>query len=141
MIYLACDHRGFYRKEEIKRFLVENQLEFVDVGAREFDPNDDEVDFVNEACSKLRTGDKLIAICGSGVMVDIAANKNKGVRACLAFGEDQVRMARNDDDVNALCLAADFFNFEETVNFVKIFLNTNFSNEERFVRRIKKLWI
>ena len=142
MIYLASDHRGMLRKEEIKKLLDELKLEHYDCGNMMFDPNDDEVDFVNKACQRMeadQADSKGILFCGSGVMVDIAANRYPQVRACLAFSKKQVEMGRHDDDCNALCIAADFFNLQDTTTFVKAFLKTEFSGDERFVRRINKL--
>lgn len=139
MIYLASDHRGMVRKEEIKKFLDEIKEEYQDCGNLILDPEDDEVDFVNKACEKITDSDRGIFFCGSGVMIDIAANRYPQVRACLAFEKKQVEMARNDDNVNVLCIAANFFDLEETKTFIKAFLKTEFSKEEKFERRINKL--
>ncbi len=142
MIYLASDHRGMIRKEEVKKILDDLKEEHFDCGNMMLDPNDDEVDFVNKACEKMeadQSNPRGIFFCGSGVMVDIAANRYSQIRACLAFDKKQVESARNDDDVNVLCVAANYFSLEETKMFVKAFLKTEFSGEERFVRRISKL--
>lgn len=134
------------RKEEIKKFLDEMQESYQDCGNLIMDPEDDEVDFVNKGCQRMeadladhKENIRGIFFCGSGVMVDIAANRYNGIRACLAFDKRQVEMARNDDDCNVLCIAANFFDLEETKIFVKAFLKTGFSKEERFERRIEKL--
>lgn len=130
------------RKEEVKKFLDELGQDFYDYGNLMLDPQDDAVDFVNRACAKMMEdteNPRGIFFCGSGVMVDIAANRFPQVRSCLAFDKKQVESARNDDDVNALCIAANYFSLEETKVFIKAFLNTEFSGEERFVRRIGKL--
>lgn len=142
MIYLASDHRGMIRKEEVKKFLDEIKEDHFDCGNHMMDPNDDEVDYVNKACEKMAEdpeNSKGMFFCGSGVMVDIAGNRYSHVRAVLAFDKKQVEAARNDDNVNALCIAANFFSLEETKMFIKAFLKTEFSGEERFVRRIGKL--
>lgn len=139
MIYLASDHRGFLRKEEIKNWLKEEGHEVVDLGATELNPEDDEVDFVILAAEKIGEQDRGLFFCGSGVMVDVAANKFPHLRSCLAFDTSQVKEARNDDDVNVLAIAADFLDLESTKQLVEIFLATPFSNEERFTRRLAKL--
>lgn len=142
MVYLASDHRGMVRKEKIKELLDELKEEYFDSGNLMFDPEDDEVDFVNKGCQQMeadKADPKGIFFCGSGVMVDIAANKYPEIRACLAFDKKQVEMARHDDDVNVLCVAADFFDLEETKIFIKAFLKSKFSGDERFKRRIEKL--
>lgn len=146
MIYLASDHRGMIRKEEIKKFLDELKEAYQDCGNLILDPEDDEVDFVNKGCERMeadiadhKENARGIFFCGSGVMVDIAANRYPNVRSCLGFHKKQVEMARNDDDCNVLCIAANFFDLEETKVFVKSFLKTGFSGEEKYKRRIGKL--
>lgn len=139
MVFLASDHRGFIRKEEIKKYLAELGHEVVDLGNKELDPDDDEVDFVKMAVREIGESDRGIFFCGSGVMVDMAANRNHQIRSCLGFDEKQVAEARNDDDVNVLAIAADFMDLEKTKKLVEIFLNTSFSGEERYKRRLEKL--
>lgn len=139
MIYLAADHRGFLRKEEIKKFLEEIAQPFIDVGNHLLDETDDEVDFVKKAASKITADDFGIFFCGSGVMVDIAANRFPAVRSCLGINAKQVAAARNDDNVNVLCIASDFVSAEESKTMTEIFLNTPASSEERFKRRLEKL--
>ena len=57
--------------------------------------------------------DRGVVICGSGVGVDVVANKFRGVRVALVASPDQAFVSRNDDDTNVLALAADFLD-EET---------------------------
>lgn len=120
--------------------------EYLDCGNLIYDPADDEVDYVNKGSERMETdmadhkeNVRGIFFCGSGVMVDVAANRYSNIRACLAINKRQVEMARHDDDVNVLCVAADFFNGEEVEQLVRTFLKTPFSEEERFMRRIGKL--
>ena len=134
------------RKEELKKVLDEMKEEYQDCGNLIYDPADDEVDFVNRGCQRIEadTVDHKestwgIFFCGSGVMVDVAANRFSRIRSVLGFAKKQVEMARHDDDVNVLCVAADFFDAEEVKKLVKTFLKTEFSGEERFRRRIAKL--
>lgn len=139
MIYLAADHRGFLRKEEIKKFLEEIAQPYIDVGNLTLDETDDEVDYVAAAAAKITPNDLGIFFCGSGAMVDIAANRFPHLRSCLGLNSKQVAAARNDDNVNVLCIASDFISLEETKTMVEIFLNTHFSGEERFLGRLEKL--
>jgi ribose 5-phosphate isomerase B len=71
--------------------------------------------------------------------MDFTANKFRGVRAFIGFNPEQVRLARNDDDVNILVLASDFMNEKEAKDIVEMFLDTPFEGQERFVRRINKI--
>lgn len=135
--YLGADHRGFRLKEEIKRWLKEWEVEYRDF-SEEFKQDDDYSQVAiktAEAVAQDKT--KGILICGSGVGVCMAANKVRGIRAGIGISERQVRKAREDDDVNVLCLAADYSEEEEVKKMVKSFLNTLFSSEERHIRRLK----
>lgn len=142
MIYIGSDHRGYNLKERVKVWLKQWNYEFEDLGAFEFDPEDDYPDFAKLVAEKVRENlnqNKGIVICGSGVGVDIVANKFKGIRCGLAINKDQIKMAKADDDINLLALASDFIKEEEVKEIIKIFLETKFSDEERYIRRIRKI--
>jgi len=147
-IYLGADHRGFPLKETLKQMLVNDGYDVVDCGATAPVPDDDYPDYahaVAEAVGKnpgagSESGDRGILVCGSGVGIDIAANKFHGIRSALTAFPDQIYAARHDDDVNVLALAADFTDAETAKKLVKVFLSTPFaSNEERYRRRIEKI--
>lgn len=142
-IYIGADHRGFAFKEDIKRSLAAEGREVVDVGAASLDPADDYPDFARAVAEKVASGGadaRGIAVCGSGFGVDIAANKFKGVRAALAMSPEHIRVGRHDDDVNVLCIAADFIAPEKVADIVRTFLDVPFqSDEARYARRLKKI--
>ena len=140
MIYLAADHRGFGLKEKVKLWLQEWNLEFEDLGNDHFDENDDYPDFATKAAERLgELGDLAILICGSGVGMDICANRYSQVRCGLGFSIGQVQAAREDDDINCLALAADYLDEEVVKGIVDTFLNTEFSRQENKIRRLQKL--
>lgn len=143
MIYIGADHRGFALKEVIKTFLKDKKIEFEDVGNLVYNPEDDYPDWalaVARAVAKdIGHSAKGIVICGSGVGVDIVANKVKGIRCGLGFDGKQVKMARENDDINCLALAADFIDEEKAENLIEIFLETPFSGEEKHKRRVEKI--
>lgn len=143
MIYIGADHRGYNLKEKIKTWLKDWGYEFEDLGNTKFDPEDDYPDYALAVArvivNNIEQGAKGIIICGSGVGVDIVANKVKGIRCGLGFTEEQVKMARKNDDINCLALAADFIDEEKAKNLIKIFLETPFSGEEKHKRRIEKI--
>lgn len=140
MIYIAADHRGFRLKEEIKKFLDEGLYEYRDLGAVTYNKEDDYPDFAFKL-GKTVTKDRGrgILICGSGAGASVAANKVKGIRAALCTLSRQVEAARNDDDINVLCLSADWVSLEDNEKIVTTFLNTFFSGEERHLRRLQKI--
>ena len=142
MIYLGADHRGFRLKEEIKKFLAEKNYQFEDMGNLAYDPNDDYTDFAKLVAKKVSEKpeeNKGILICGSGVGVDIVANKFKGVRSALADGVQTAKQSREHDDTNVLSLPADEVNFEIAKQIITVWLETPFSNGEKYKRRIGKI--
>lgn len=142
MIYLGADHRGYNLKEGIKKFLTESGHGFEDMGNFKHDPNDDYTDFAKLVAGKVSEKpdeNKGILICGSGVGVDITANKFKGVRSALADDIETAKQSRAHDDTNVLSLPADELNLELAKEIVNVWLATQFSNGEKYKRRIDKM--
>lgn len=139
MIYLASDHGGYELKENLKFEIRNLKLELEDCGNDYLNPKDDFVDFACKAADQIKSGDMGIFLCRNGVGVDIVANRYSHIRSVLGFDAKQVEKARMDDNVNVLCLPADYLSLEEAKELVKVFLETSFSNEERFQRRLEKL--
>jgi ribose 5-phosphate isomerase B len=140
MIYIGADHRGFNLKEALRDYMDEIGFEYEDLGAFELNPADDYPEFAKKVAEHIVTpDDRGIVICGSGVGVDEVANKVPGIRAGLAINKDQIRSARHDDDINVLALASDFTSEEDAKVILKIFLGTEFGNEEKYKRRIQEI--
>jgi len=142
LIYIGADHKGFQLKETLKKFLKEQGYEVIDVGNDHYDENDDYPDFaklVARAVSQDPLNRRGILICGSGIGMDIVANKFKGVRSALVSNPDQAYLSRNDDDTNILSLAADFLNEEQTKKILTTWLATPFSGKEIYQRRLQKI--
>ena len=131
-VYLGADHRGFKLKEELKTWFLENKISVKDLGAFEHNPDDDYPLFAQKVARnvagdlKKNLGVRGIVICGSGVGVNIVANKFNHIRSGLALNAKQVGQARKDDDINILAIPSDFVNEEEAKKIVKIFLKTPF---------------
>ncbi|TSC74637.1 MAG: ribose 5-phosphate isomerase B [Parcubacteria group bacterium Gr01-1014_44] len=145
MIYLGADHRGFQLKEKIKKWLSEWGYQYEDLGALEYEENDDYPDFataVGKAVAlSLSKGDSArgVLICGSGIGVAVAANKIKGIRAGTVAKPEQAQWAVDDEDLNVLGLSAKSLSDDEAQAIVKTFLGTKFSGAERHIRRINKI--
>ena len=140
-IYLGSDHRGFKLKEALKNWLKDLEIPTNDLGAFQINPEDDYPEIAKKVGVKV-AGEKSsrgILICGSGVGVDIAVNKIDGIRASLGKEPDQVAAGRRDDDMNVLVLASDFTTDIEAKEMVQVFLETEFSAKERFVRRLSEI--
>lgn len=142
-IYLASDHHGFKIKEDILKFLMQKNFDVVDLGDKELNPDDDYPIFAKKAVHALLTDEdsnsKAILLCGSGQGMCIAANRYKGIRAALCWNPKMAHVARNDDDVNVLCLSADHTSKEDIMDTTLTFLSTPFANAARFVRRINEI--
>lgn len=142
LIYIGADHRGLQLKEALKKSLKDQGYEVVDVGNDHYDENDDYPDFaklVARAVSQEPVNRRGILICGSGVGVDIVANKFKGVRSALVNNSDQAYLSRNDNNSNVLSLAADFLNEDDAKKILGTFLQTPFAGEGKFQRRLQKI--
>ncbi len=142
VIYIGADHRGFKLKESIRDFLKNKGYEVVDMGNIRYDENDDYVDFAKEVAKKVGLNpddSRGILVCGSGVGMDVAANKFRAVRSVLAISPDHVYEARHDDNVNVLSIAANFTNESDAQKIVGTFLETPFEKEERYQRRLNKI--
>lgn len=139
-IFIGADHNGFELKKDLIHFLNNNGYEVIDAGAYSFDETDDFNDSAL-AVAKSVAHDKEakgILICGSGHGMAIQANRIKGARAINAFDENSVRLSREHNDANIICLAANNSNLDFK-NLIQIFLNTNFDNKENHLRRIIRL--
>lgn len=141
MIYIGADHRGLELKENLKKFLSESGCDYEDMGPFEKVPDDDFVDYAASVARSVAADpqNRGIVMCRNGVGVNIAADKIAGIRAVLGFDAEQVRLARNDDDVNVLALPNDFVSQEKARELIRVFLETPFEGHERFMRRINKI--
>ena len=154
-IYIAADHAGFALKNELIPY-IENELGYsvVDAGARVLDPDDDYPDFVGFAAKSVAEvpGErKGIVIGGSGQGEAIAAKRFNGVRAVVYYGNvgsqtdasgenlDIISSSRIHNSANVLSLGARFISVEEAKKAVTDWLRTEFSAEERHLRRINKI--
>lgn len=144
-VYIGADHRGFELKQGLVAWLKEEKVEHEDVGALALVSDDDYVDYAAGVAQMVSDDAKAgrdsrgVLICGTGVGVDVVANKFTGVRSGLCYSKDQVKLARNDDDINVLSLAADYIPLKDAIDMVRTFLETSFSEEERHKRRIEKI--
>lgn len=142
MIYLGADHRGFELKGQIAKWLAGRGLEFEDLGAFVYDHDDDYFDYAFQVGVKVQEdpeGSRGIVICGSGVGVDIVANRFDKVRCGLGFAEDQVHAARREDNINVVAIGADNCGLEDAIKLIQKFLETDFVHSDRYQRRLDKL--
>jgi len=142
MIYLGADHRGYGLKEDVKKLLEQEKIEFQDLGNLKYDEEDDYPDFAKKVTEKISSNskkDKGILICGTGIGMSIAANKIKEVRAGLCLSSYMAKKAVEANDINILCLAADITDVGTSKKIIKQWLKAKFKNEERDKRRLSKI--
>jgi ribose 5-phosphate isomerase B len=140
-IGIAADHGGFESKQYLARMLREAHYEVVDFGDSQLKPDDDYPDFVVPLARAVSRGevDRGVAICGSGVGACIAANKVRGVRACLIHECFSAHQGVEDDDMNVICLGGHVVGNAVAWELVRTFLQARFSGAERHRRRLAKV--
>ena len=140
-VHLGSDHAGFELKTALVARLKELGHEPIDHGPHAFDAQDDYPPYVLGAAAGA-AGDpdsRGIVIGGSGNGEAIAANKVRGIRAALAFSEETARLGREHNNANVLSLGARMYPEADAIRFAEIFLSTDFTGEERHVRRLSML--
>jgi ribose 5-phosphate isomerase B len=140
-VYLGSDHAGFELKQHLVGWLTASDHEPVDCGALVYDAADDYPPFVLRAAERTAAdpGAFGVVIGGSGNGEAIAANKVKGIRAALAWNEDTATLARMHNDANVISIGARMHDLDTATRFVELFLDTEYSKEERHSRRIAML--
>ncbi|HHZ19457.1 MAG TPA: ribose 5-phosphate isomerase B [Firmicutes bacterium] len=138
-IGIACDHAGYYLKEEIVRFLQEKGHEVRDYGVYSTESVDypDQAYLVAEAVTKGEVQQGIL-ICGTGIGISIAANKVKGIRAALCHDVFSARMARQHNDSNILALGARVIGVGHALAIVEAYLEESFLGG-RHLERVKKI--
>jgi len=142
-IYIGADHQGFQRRTELITYLRQAGYDISDEGDKALQPEDDYPQFAGRVATAILVSEdsdpRGIILCGSGQGVCMAANRFKGIRACLGYDEATVHAARNDEDSNVLCLPAVWLTLEQTYHLVQTWLTTPFAEASRYKRRIKDL--
>lgn len=139
-IVLGSDHAGYELKKDLVLLIDRLGYKTIDVGTDSVDPVDypDYAEAVGKALID-RQADRGIVICGSGVGACIAVNKMPGIRAGLCHDTYSAHQGVEHDNINVLVLGARIIGVELAHDVVKTYLNAKFSNDERHVRRLKKL--
>lgn len=140
MIALGSDHGGFELKQEIIAYLKEKNLEFKDYGCESKESCDYPV-YAKKVANAIVGGecDRGILICGTGIGISITANKVKGIRAAVCHDTFSAQATREHNDANILAMGARVVGPGLALKIVETFLNTEFSNDERHIRRIEQM--
>ncbi len=141
MLFIGADHGGWNLKETIKKWLTQKKMEFEDVGAKVLVQDDDYPAFALTLAKKVaRAKTNMGILVGrSGIEMTFSADKIKGVRAALCSQLGQAITARAHNNCNVLTLGADFIEEEQALKIVDMFLKAEFSQEGRYLRRLKEV--
>lgn len=139
-IAIGCDHGALTLKNAIISHLEAQGYEVKDFGTNSLD-GCDYPDFAIPAAQAVASGecDKGIVLCTTGIGVSIAANKVKGIRCALLSDVVSARLTREHNDTNMMALGAGVVNQRLAFEIADIWLDTEFSHNERHQRRIDKV--
>ena len=139
-IVIGSDHAGVELKSFLKDFLQSAGYSVSDIGT-----------FSKESCDypdiaqtlanniKENPNNLGILICGTGIGMSIAVNRFNFIRGAVLYNNEVAKLAREHNDANVAILGARMFSKDENLEFLKTFLSSDFSNEERHKKRITKL--
>ena len=136
-IVIACDHAGYELKELLKKTLHDYQI--IDLGTNSTE-SVDYPDFGKAAAAEVaaRRAELGVVICGSGIGISIAANRNPKARCALCLTPEMAKLARQHNDANMLALAARLVAAEDNMAILQAFLKTDFESG-RHQKRVDKL--
>jgi ribose 5-phosphate isomerase B len=139
-IALGNDHAGLPIKAAVLDELRSLGHEVADLGTNET-KSVDFPDFAGRVGRALQNGEaeRGVLLCGSGVGVCIAANKMHGVRASIAHDTYSAHQGVEHDGMNVLCLGGRIIGDMLARELVRTFVNANFQEEDRFIRRVNKI--
>lgn len=138
-IAIGSDHRGYEAKRRIALHLRQMGHEVLDFGGDGHDSVDyPDIAFEVARAVSVRTAERGILLCGTGIGMCIAANKVAGVRAAPCHDSITAEMSRRHNDANVLCLSADLLGEELMERMLRIWLETPFDGG-RHARRVEKI--
>ena len=138
-IFISSDHAGFKLKELIKSFLDRKKIFYNDLGPQD-DNKVDYPDYAHKVAKKVKINKNHIGIlvCGSGMGMNIAANRHKNIRAAQCFNLKSTKLSRLHNDANIITLGSRLLSKNNALKFISVFLSTKFEGG-RHKKRIKKI--
>lgn len=139
-IAIGCDHGGINLKPFLIDYLTKKGIDYQDFGCFSKE-SVDYSDYAIPVCEAVKTGecDFGVLLCGTGIGMSIVANKIKGIRCGHCHDVFSAKMTRLHNDANVLAVGERVVGPGLFIEIVDAFLSTNFSNEERHIRRINKI--
>ena len=138
-ILIASDHAGFKLKEIIKKYLSKKKIKTVDLGPFTF-TKVDYPDYAHKLSKKINLNKKLtgVLVCGSGIGMEMTANRYKNVRAALCYNQKSAKLSRLHNNANVITLGSRLTKKSIALKCINIFLNTKFKGGYH-TKRIKKI--
>lgn len=142
-IIIAADHAGFELKSKLVEVMkIENEVE--DCGPFSSE-SVDYPDFADQVCKKLNTNETNaeliefgVLICGSAQGMAMRANKFSNIRAALVWNDESVKLSREHNNANIICIGSRFCDFETALRWINLFKNTSFA-QGRHQTRVAKV--
>ena len=140
LILIASDHAGYELKQEILSYLTGQNAEVIDLGTNSSESTD-YPDYAHSLCEKITNNEASIGIliCHSGIGMSIVANRHPNIRAAVVANAEQAALTRSHNNANVLCLGAHQMESATAQEIVNTFIDTNFDQGERHLRRISKI--
>lgn len=140
-VVMGSDHAGFELKNELKKLVESLGHEVHDVGALQYEADDDYPDFAEKLAIELIEGraDRGILLCGSGIGASIAANKFPGIHAANCEDYYSAHQGVEHDKMNVLVMGGRIIGGAVAADMVTGYLQAEFSGAERHVRRTNKV--
>tara|TARA_B100000700_G_scaffold58827_1_gene63827 strand:- start:1210 stop:1641 length:432 start_codon:yes stop_codon:yes gene_type:complete len=138
-IILASDHAGYKLKEFIKKYLIKKRKKVLDLGTKN-SKSVDYPDFAHSLSRKMKNDNNQIGIliCGSGIGMDMTANKHKNIRAALCYDIKSTELSRRHNNANVMAIGARLTKKNVALRCVSTFIKTDFEGG-RHQRRVKKI--
>ena len=138
-IFISSDHAGFTLKESIKIFLKKKGYKYSDLGPSN-DSRVDYPDFAHKVAKKVKTSKNNVGIlvCGSGMGMNITANRHKNIRAAQCFNLKSTKLSRLHNDANIITLGSRLLKKKVVMQLINVFLITKFEGG-RHKKRINKI--
>ncbi|MDC0533240.1 ribose 5-phosphate isomerase B [Candidatus Pelagibacter sp.] len=138
-IFISSDHAGFTLKESIKIFLKKKGYKYSDLGPSN-DSRVDYPDFAHKVAKKVKTNKNNVGIlvCGSGMGMNITANRHKNIRAAQCFNLKSTKLSRLHNDANIITLGSRLLKNKIVMQLINVFLTTKFEGG-RHKKRINKI--
>jgi ribose 5-phosphate isomerase B len=138
-IAIGADHAGYQLKTQVKEWLDPLVEVLKDLGTNS-EESVDYPDFAHAVSGEVEKGnyDMGILICGSGIGVDMTANKHQGIRSALCWNKGISKLAKSHNNANVICLPGRFISFEEAKEILEVYFNTEFEGG-RHSKRINKI--